>query len=257
VLIFLYGRGANGKSTFIETIMALMGDLGHKARAQVLMQDERERVPNEIAALAGKRLVVASELADGGRLNEGLVKDLTGGDTMSARFLYGEPFSFKPTFKLWLYGNHKPVITGTDDGIWRRIRLIPFTVQIPEEDRDPNLSAKLRDELPGILAWAIRGWQDYQRRGLDAPAAVMGATADYRADSDTLGLFLGERCIMGADKSASAGELYEAYTEWATVNGLRALSNVRFGRALGERAFVKERSTGGRYEYLGIGLLAD
>jgi len=256
-LFFLYGHGANGKSTFIETVMTLLDDLGHKARAQVLMQDERERVPNEIAALAGKRLVVASELADGGRLNEGLVKDMTGGDTMSARFLYGEPFTFRPSFKLWLYGNHKPVITGTDDGIWRRIRLIPFTVQIPEDERDPALSAKLRQELPGILAWAIRGWQDYQRRGLDAPAAVTGATADYRADSDTLGLFLDERCIMGADKSASAGELYTAYTEWAAANGLRALSNVRFGRALGERALVKERSTGGRYEYRGVGLLTD
>ncbi len=182
---------------------------------------------------------------------------MTGGDTISARFLYGEPFSFKPTFKLLLYGNHKPVITGTDDGIWRRIRLIPFTVQIPEDERDPSLSAKLRQELPGILAWAIRGWQDYQRRGLDAPAAVTGATADYRADSDTLGLFLEERCIMGADKSASAGELYAAYTEWTTANGLRALSHVRFSRALAERGLTKARMPGdGRQIYQGIGILA-
>lgn len=177
VLFFLYGRGANGKSTFIETIMALMGDLGHKARAQVLMQSKYDRIPNEIAALAGKRLVVTSELDDGGRLNEGLVKDLTGGDTMSARFLHREPFTFRPQFTLWLYGNHKPVITGMDDGIWRRIHLIPFNVQIPEDERDTALSAKLRQELPGILAWAMCGWQDFQQRGLDAPATVTGATA--------------------------------------------------------------------------------
>ncbi len=256
-LFFLYGHGANGKSTFIETILALLGDLGHKARAQVLMQDERGRVPNEIAALAGKRLVVASELADGGRLNEGMVKDLTGSDTMSARFLYGEPFTFRPAFKLWLYGNHKPVITGTDDGIWRRVRLIPFAVQIAEEERDPGLPDKLRAELPGILAWAVRGWRDYQTHGLRTPAVVATATAEYRADSDTLGLFLAERCVTGVDKSAGATDLYNAYTEWATVNGLRALSNVRFGRALGGRDFAKERTTGGRWTYRGIGLLAD
>jgi putative DNA primase/helicase len=117
-LFFLYGRGANGKSTFVETVMALMGALGHKARAQAIMVAERGRIPNEVAALAGKRLVVTSEFNEGGRLDEGLVKDMTGGDAVSARFLHHEPFAFKPTFKLWLYGNHKPVITGTDDGIW-------------------------------------------------------------------------------------------------------------------------------------------
>ena len=242
-LFFLYGRGANGKSTFIETIMALMGDLGHKARAQILMQDERGRVPNEVAALAGKRLVVASELADGGRLNEGMIKDLTGGDSMSARFLYGEPFTFKPTFKLWLYGNHKPTITGTDDGIWRRVRLIPFTVQIPEGERDSTLPAKLRGELPGILAWAVRGWQAFHREGLPVPTAVRAATADYRIESDILGKFLDDRCNVGDGLTAEAGKLYTAYTEWATENGIRAQSNVRFAKALTERGFTKEKNT--------------
>lgn len=254
-LFFLYGRGANGKSTFIETVMTLMGDLGHKARAQILMQDERGRVPNEIAALAGKRLVVASELADGGRLNEGLIKDLTGGDSMSARFLYGEPFTFKPTFKLWLYGNHKPTITGTDDGIWRRVRLIPFTVQIPEDERDAALPAKLKTELPGILAWAVRGWQRYQADGLQPPVAVATATAEYRADSDTLGQFFDDCCITAASACGSAGDLYAAYSEWATLNGLRPISNRRFGQSLGERGYEKARNNRGRWVYHGIGLL--
>ena len=254
-LFFLYGRGANGKSTFIETVMALLGDLGHKARAQALMAEERAGVPNEIAALAGKRLVVASELADGGRLNEGLVKDLTGGDTMSARFLYGEPFTFKPTFKLWLYGNHKPVIHGTDDGIWRRVRLIPFTVQIPETERDAALPAKLRAELPGILAWAVRGWQDYQRGRLGAPAAVTQATAEYRAESDIIGQFLADCCTMRPGETAEAGRLYTAYTDWATVNGLRPMSNVRFAKELGARGLAKDKNRAtGRMEYQGIGL---
>jgi len=254
-LFFLYGRGANGKSTFIETVMALMGDLGHKARAQILMADERERVPNEIAALAGRRLVVASELADGGRMNEGLVKDLTGGDTMSARFLYGEPFSFKPSFKLWLYGNHKPVITGTDDGIWRRVHLVPFTVHIPPAERDAALPAKLRAELPGILAWAVMGWQDFQRRGLDAPAAVAQATADYRAESDILGQFMDDRCTVAPANTARAGELYGAFKDWATTNSLRALSGVRFDRAMKDRGFVKGKDSRGKY-WQGVGLLA-
>jgi len=254
-LFFLYGRGANGKSTFIETVIALLGDLGHKARAQALMVEERGGVPNEIAALAGRRLVVASELADGGRLNEGLVKDLTGGDTMSARFLYGEPFTFKPAFKLWLYGNHKPVIVGTDDGIWRRVRLIPFTIQIPEAERDAALPAKLRAELPGILAWAVRGWRDYRRDGLGAPAAVTQATADYRAESDTLGQFIVECCHVADGATARGGELYATYTAWAEQNGLRPLSNKRVGSSLRERGYVGDRDGRGNY-WIGLGLLA-
>lgn len=253
-LFFLYGRGANGKSTFIEIIMALMGNLGHKARAQILMQDERGRVPNEIAALAGKRLVVASELADGGRLNEGLIKDLTGGDSMSARFLYGEPFIFKPAFKLWLYGNHKPTITGTDDGIWRRVRLIPFTVQIPENERDPNLLAKLKNELPGVLAWAVRGWQRYQADGLQPPAAVATATIEYRNESDIIGTFLDERCVLGASMIVRGQQLYDAYSEWSKAGNLRPLTNPRFARALNERNYENERDRRGMF-WCGIGLM--
>lgn len=254
-LFFLHGRGANGKSTFIETIAALMGDLGHRARAQILMADERGRVPNEIAALAGRRFVVASELTDGGRLNESMIKDLTGGDTISARFLYGEPFSFKPTFTLWLYGNHKPVIAGTDDGIWRRVRLIPFEVQIPESERDPALPGALRAELAGILAWAIRGWKDYQMNGLHPPAAVTAATTDYRAESDTIGAFFDDCCILQPATTVRAGALYEAYNDWGKTNNIRPLSGVRFARALKERGFEGGRDMRGNY-WNGIGLLA-
>lgn len=253
-LFFLYGFGANGKSTFIEIVMALLGDLGHKARAQVLMASERDRIPNEIAALAGKRLVVSSELSDGARLNEGLIKDLTGGDSMSARFLHQEAFTFRPAFRLWIYGNHKPVIAGTDDGIWRRIRLIPFSVQIPENERDPGLPGKLRAELAGVLAWAVRGRQDYQRQGLNPPQVVTDATKEYRGDSDTLGLFIDDRCITGPHFTATAGDLYATYTTWAEANGLRAVSNVRFGRSLAERGLIKDRDGVGRWYYRGIGI---
>lgn len=255
-LFFLYGMGANGKSTFIETISTLMGVLSHKARAQVLMQAERDRIPNEVAALDGKRFVVSSELSDGNRLNEGLVKDLTGGDTMSARFLYGEVFHFKPTFKLWLYGNHKPTISGTDDGIWRRVRLIPFDVQIPPNERDPQLGRKLIAELPGILAWAVRGWQDYRKNGLQTPDKVQRATSDYRAESDILGQFIADRCILQGGATAEAGKLYTAYKEWADENGLRANSNVRLAKLLMERGFKREKNTQTRrQEYRDIALI--
>lgn len=253
-LFFLHGRGANGKSTFIETVMALMGELATKVRSQVLMLSDRDRVPNEIAALAGRRLVVSSELADGGRLDEGVVKDLTGGDTISARFLYGEIFQFRPAFKLWLYGNHKPAISGTDDGIWRRVQLIPFDVQIPEAERDGGLPARLRAELPGVLAWAVRGGHDYAAGGLRPPSRVAGATADYRVESDVFGQFLSERCRVEPAAAAEAGRLYAAYSEWATGNGLRVVSKVRFGKWLGERGFARERLNKGHINYLGIAL---
>ena len=255
-LLFLYGRGANGKTTFIETIAALMGDLAHKARAAALMAEAAERIPNEIAVLAGKRFVVASELADGGRLNEGLVKDLTGNDAISARFLYGEPFTFRPSFVLWLYGNHRPVIVGTDEGIWRRVHLVPFTVQIPPAERDPALPAKLRAELPGILAWAVRGWRAHQQHGLGTPEAVTAATADYRAESDVLGHFIAEKCVVGPTTSARANELYSAYAEWAEASGLRPLSSVKFAVALAERGFIKGPRTSRGHVWQGIGLMA-
>ena len=139
-------------------------------------------------------------------------------------------FPFGPTFKLWLYGNHKPVITGTDEGIWRRIRLIPFTVQIPKGEQDPELPAKLRSELSGILTWAVSGWKAYQQHGLAVPSAVTDATDTFRSESDILGLFIEESCIEGPDKTARGGELYEAYKivgsdEWLEsvyqVSGLR------------------------------------
>lgn len=254
VLLF-YGTGANGKTTMIETLLTLLGPLGHKTRAEVLMARRRGSAPDEVAALAGKRLVVASELSDG-RLDEALVKDLTGGDAISARHLYGRPFTFSPGFSLFLYGNRRPTITGTDDGIWRRVQLVPFGVQIPPAERDPDLPAKLREELPGILAWAVRGWSAWRRNGFTPPAAVQAATADYREESDTLGQFLAERCLLGADKSVRAGDLYDEYAKWATAGNLPVLSSVRFSRAMAERGMGKQRHASGHVVYAGVGVLA-
>src|SRR3990167_1056257 len=162
-LFFCYGTGANGKSTFLETIRALLGDYAQTAEFTTFLAKQSENVRNDIARMAGTRFIAAIEAGEGKRLAETLVKQLTGGDTVTARYLYQDYFEYRPAFKMWLAANHKPTIRGTDNAIWRRIRLVPFTVTIPEAERDSKLSSKLRGELPGILAWAIRGcleWQD-------------------------------------------------------------------------------------------------
>lgn len=254
-LFFLYGAGANGKSTFVETVLSLLGEYAAKTSAEtLLMQDRTGRIPNDLAALVGKRLVIASELPDGRRLNESQVKDLTGGDSITARFLNQEFFTFNPEFKLWMYGNHKPVITGTDDGIWRRIRLIPFTVQIPENEQDGQLAVKLRAELPGILAWEVQGWRLYQAEGLNPPADVTQATAAYRSESDALGQFLADCTIQAETFTVGSADLYAAYTTWTAANGMGALSSVRFARALQERGFTKQKTRVGAV-WSGLGLL--
>lgn len=236
-LFFLYGTGANGKSTFIETVASMLGELATKARANVFMHSERETIPNEVAALAGRRLVVASELASHHRLNESLVKDMTGNDMLSARFLYKEFFTFRPTHTLWLYGNTKPAIYGTDDGIWRRVMLVPFTVQIPPAERNGGLQQLLRAEYNGILAWAVRGWQQVQTGGLRPPDEVTQATNIYRRESDELASFFDERCELVDDATVAAGELYGAYTNWRDENGMKRISNRVLSKQMSERGF--------------------
>lgn len=257
-LFFTYGTGANGKSTFIETIAAMLGDYAQKAPTEMLMLKHNTSIPNDVARLPGARFVVAAEIEEGRRLAESLVKDLTGGDTMVARFLHEEFFEFRPTHKLWIYGNHKPIVKGTDDGIWRRMRMIPFTVTIPKEEQDGTLPERLREELPGILAWAVKGCLEWQREGLGMPAEVQAATSAYRAEMDTITAFLDECCVLGDPLYRTrASELYRAYAEWCKRNGENAMSGTRFGNTMRERGFNKARSHGGYWSYLGIGLLDD
>jgi len=170
---------------------------------------------------------------------------MTGGDTMTARFLHKEYFDFHPEFKLWLRGNHKPEIRGTDDGIWRRIRLIPFEVTIPEHERDGDLINKLVDELQGILVWAIKGCLQWQRDGLVAPKAISDAGREYRAEMDILGQFIADRCEVGQNSQVSAKALYTAYQSWATQSGETAVSQRKFGLAMTERGFSRKRHRSG------------
>jgi P4 family phage/plasmid primase-like protien len=255
----MYGTGKNGKSVFSETLAALLGDYARKTPTDTLMAKHYDSpIPNDLARLPGARGVLAAELAEGKRLNESLVKDLTGGDRITARFLHKEFFEFTPTFKIWMYGNHKPVISNTDIGIWRRVRLIPFTVTIPDNEQDLKLTEKLRAELPGILAWAVRGCMAWQQDGLKAPATVTKATNDYRAEQDLLAAFLEACCMVGPDHQVIAGDLYKAYKDWSEENGENAKPQKWLSLALLERGLVtKKRQPGtGKTIYKGLGLLA-
>ena len=253
LLPVLYGSGANGKSTFLSTIQALLGDYAGTAPAGLLISNGANDHPTGLASLKGRRLVIVSETGESGRLNESQVKLLTGGDRITARLMRQDFFEFDPSHVLVLQTNHKPRVAGTDEGIWRRLKLIPFTVTIAPERRDPQLPAKLMAELPGILAFAMRGWQLYQREGFREPQAVRGATATYRADSDHVGAFLAERCVMGPEHTCTASSLYLAYTLWAAEAGERALSQRTLGLRLAEREGVEPfKATGGVRTWRGV-----
>jgi len=243
-----HGSGANGKSTFMDTISYLMGDYATTTSVETFMARKPGGIPNDLAALAGARLVSCSETPEGGALDEGRIKEISGGDMISARFLHSEFFTFKPKFKLWILTNHKPVIRGTDNGIWRRIRLVPFEVTIPMEKRDKDLPTKLRAEAPGILAWALSGLREWRGGGLRPPQRVEEATDAYKGEMDILGDFIEEMCLTGDMHRVSNGMLYGSYSQWAKDNGLMAKSHKWFSRALMDRGLrqLDSRKDGGR-----------
>lgn len=258
VLFFSHGRGANGKSTFIETITGLMGAFSKHTRPETFMlKNTDSSANNDLAELEGCRMVAAVELEEGKRLAEVLTKQATGGDTLKARYLFQEFFEFQSQFKLWLCGNHKPRITGTDLAIWRRIRLIPWTVTIPENEQDKELTAKLKAEWPGILAWAVQGCLDWQREGLTAPVEVMAATASYRREMDILGDFF-DNCIQtGENITITVKELYDAYVSYCEANGesiKERLGKKKFGVRVSERGFDQFSATGNVQTWIGLKL---
>lgn len=255
VLFLLYGTGANGKSTVVETLRAMLGDYALQSPPETLL-DRRDGIPNDIARLRGGRFVSAIETGEGRRLAESMVKTMTGGDTLVARFMRAEFFEFRPEFKLWLATNHKPTIRGTDEAIWRRIRLIPFTVTIPEPERERDFGQRLLAELPGILAWAVRGCAEWQAGELGYPDAVRQATADYRDEQDVLGAWIADRCVTRDDIRGLAKALYDDYRSWADQTGEKPLTQTSFGLRLGERGYEKHRGAKGAWWRVGISLAA-
>jgi putative DNA primase/helicase len=258
-LFVLHGGGSNGKSTFLEALQALLGDYAQSTpSASLLDKNRHDGIPNDIARLRGARLITAVEIGEGKRLNEELVKRLTGQDTLTGRFLFAEFFDFRAEFKLFIACNHLPTIRGTDHAIWRRIRLIPFTVTIPDDEQDKNLPAKLRAELPGILRWAVQGCLDWQRQGLQPPDVVQAATAGYRSYMDVVGKFLEGRCIVDVNNFSirtHATKLYQAYRRWCEDEGEHEpMTQTAFGRRLTDRGIVAEKGKQHQTWRIGVGL---
>ena len=248
VMFILFGKGRNGKSLFVETISEIIGNYARNIRADSLMVKQSGGVNNDIAALNGARFVTSSEPNEGFRFDEGLIKQLTGGDRITARFLYGEDFEFTPKFKIWVSTNHKPIIRGTDDGIWRRMMLIPFTVQIPEYKVDKELKYKLLREAPAILDWMLEGALLWQKEGLAMPNVVEKASREYRQEMDVIEQFLDEMCERGRERQAPAGELFKKYREWARENEEYMMSKQKFSQKMKEKFEYKKTKNGRFYE---------
>ena len=246
-MFILYGSGANGKSTFLNTIMNILGDYATATATETFMKKMGDQTTNDIARLRGIRFVTTAEAEQGRRLSEPLIKKITGNDQMTARFLYGEYFNFTPTFKIFMATNHKPVIKGTDHGIWRRIKLIPFTTRIEEVDQDKHLEDKLREEASGILNWLLAGTRRWRQEGLKAPKIVLTATDEYREEMDVIGNFLKERCVQEKEVSIRIRELYKAYTDWCDENNEHAVSERFFTMRLKELGFQQSRTAEARW----------
>ena len=251
---FLYGMGNNGKSTFLDTVADILGSYGMNVQPDTLMLQSRlgsagGGANSDIARLKSARFITCEEPTEGMRLNEGLLKQLTGGSKVTARHLYGDEFEFTPEFKIWVATNHKPTIRGTDFGIWRRIKLIPFEVNIPVEKVDKNLKYKLRQEFPQILAWAVEGAIKWQKDGLHEPERVLDATKEYKHEMDLIAGFI-EQCVMidyAAEDRVMATDLFNVYRAWAKQNNEWEMSSKKFFMEVQKKLPEKGRSGKGIY----------
>lgn len=242
VLFLLHGNGQNGKSTMLEVIRDLFGDYAQSAGPEVFLARKPGGIPNDVARLQGARFVTAVETGESRRLDEVFVKQVTGGDRITARFMRAEFFEFTPVCKVWLATNHKPQVQGTDEGIWRRLRLVPFDEYIPPEARDRRLPEKLRKELPGIFAWAVAGHRAWQQHGLGETARVLEATAEYREEMDAVGDFLAACTAQAPGAWIDAATLYTTYQDWYRDSGIRnPLTMKALGARLSQRDFQRDK----------------
>ena len=251
-LFILWGTGANGKSTFLNVLQELFGDYACTTGTETFMKKTSEQ-SNDLARLKGIRLVTTTEVEQGKSLSESLIKQITGGDEITARFLYGEYFSFKPTFKIFMATNHKPKIRGADNGIWRRIKMIPFTVTIPPEQRDKTLTEKLIAENSGILNWLIQGYAMWRKEGLNEPNAIREANEEYRMDMDAVGTFVNDCFDIDATLRWRLPNqmLYQTYIKWCNVNNERVMSQKWLTMRMSEKGFKRMVSNNGRI-WLGL-----
>lgn len=250
VLFMCYGTGRNGKSTLLKAVMGAVGDYGREAAPDLLIQRDMPEHPAQIADLVGVRF--ATTVEGRGRLDTSKVKALVSGDRLNARFMHQNPFTFTPSHTLWMAVNEKPNINELTEGIWSKVKLIPFTVRIPDEEQRKDIDEVLARERPGILAWAVRGCLEWQKHGLGTSAAVAAATAGYRTEQDTLAGFLEEKCLRGEDYVVSAAEILKEYKSYCEDTGEKPLSQHWLGRRLVERGFGKSRSGQGYVLYTGL-----
>jgi putative DNA primase/helicase len=252
-LFILHGSGANGKSTFLNTVSTMLGDYAQQTPTDTLLVKRADGISNDVARLHGARFVSAMEVENGRRLAEAQVKQLTGGDMIAAHYLYREFFQFRPAFKLFLGVNHTPGIQGTDHGIWRRIHLVPFMVTIAKEDQDKRLGEKLQAELAGILRWAVEGCMAWQAEGLEPPRAVAEATREYQAEMDAFARFLAGECVISPELRVATGQLYDRYKAWCALTDESPVSQRALATVLKDRGFMPSRNNRERcWEGLGL-----
>lgn len=256
IMLLCYGRGANGKSVLLNILRKILGDYTLTLPfASLTGESQRgggDPTP-DLVRLPGSRLVTASEPKVGSRLDEGIIKGLTGGEPIQVRPLYGEPFEFTPTHKIVLSFNNKPKIIAQDEGTWRRIAMLPFEVTIPEADRDPDLADKIFEtEASGVLNWLLDGVRMYREQGLSVPSRVIEATNEYRGDSDPVGPFIDEALERVPGRSVQASVVFAAYGVWCKLNNIEPVHRNRFGRIMTERGFEKAKAS--VYSYVGVDL---
>jgi putative DNA primase/helicase len=240
-LFFGHGTGANGKSVLLSTVAGIMGDYHRTAPIETFTASNGDRHPTDLAGLRGARLVTATETEQGRRWAESRIKVLTGGDTVSARFMRQDFFDYKPAFKLFIAGNHKPSLRSVDEAIRRRFHLIPFAVTIPPEERDGDLAEKFKAEWPGILAWMIEGAFEWKTEGLAPPRAVVDATAAYLEAEDSVAAWIDDRCERQPSAWERSSALFASWKQWAEASGEHAGSAKRFSQTLESRGFVSHR----------------
>jgi putative DNA primase/helicase len=252
-IVFLcFGHGANGKSTFLEVLSHVLGSYAYGAAFSTFEASRQSSIGADVAAMAGRRLIISSETSSGSRFNESRLKAWSGGDTMNARHLYGHPFEFKPVGKIWLAVNHKPAVTDDSFGFWRRLHLIPFEQTFTGSSEDRTLKATLQAEAAGILNWLIDGALAWQRGGLNAPSCVLAARDAYQREEDPLGDFLEEACLFGPELWSAASQVWKTYQAWCLQQGVKSLSRKLFGQAMAKR--VESRHAEFGRMYVGMGL---
>ena len=251
-LLFVYGPGGNGKSVLINTLAGILGTYAANAALDTFTVATGERHPADLAALSGARLVTVTEVEEGRAWAEARIKAVTGGDAITARFMRHDYFTYTPTYKLMISGNHQPILRNVDDAMRRRLHMLPF-LHKPEHP-DPELPARLREEWPGILRWMINGCLEYQRTGLKPPPAVVEATRAYFDAQDHFGQWLKERCVLGPDRSARPGELLDDFKAWCTENGVPFRDNKWLKPLLVQVPGVRYAKVKGSQLVRGIGL---